>query len=176
MWSLRLSHPDLFHLSLWLSPPLLQVLPIFPIIPCVFIPVFSVCLLPVFGFFFVRKTYQRLFPCSCLFSCSCVPVLPGFDRSACPDPEGAFRLYLTPTVLDYWPLPALTLRLPAVLDPLHLLWITDPCLPLTCRLPVPLFRNKLLFLWHCLHLGYTWNVIETESGKKWLSLYFSLAF
>ena len=57
-----------------------QVSPIFPIIPCVFIPAFSECLLPVR---IVLSGLTSLFPISPVH----VSSFPGSDLSACPDPE-----------------------------------------------------------------------------------------
>jgi hypothetical protein len=76
------------------------VLPIFPIILCVFIPVFSVASL------FSLWNIPVFVPLLLSVSCSCFLVLPGFDSSACPDPEPTYRSIPCPTSLDYWPLPA----------------------------------------------------------------------
>jgi hypothetical protein len=95
------------------SPPPTRCLPSPLIIPCVFIPVFSVCLLPVH---FVCKASQHFSPCFCLFYSSRFLVFPVF------------------TIL-----PALTPSLPAILHLAPPRWTIDLCLPWTVRLPAVLY-------------------------------------
>jgi hypothetical protein len=130
----------------------LQVSSIFPVIPqCIYTCV--LCLSVAGLFCFVKSTIVLPLAPGC--SSSGFLVFPWFAHSACPEP--ACRSVPCNTTLDYWTLPALTLRLPTVLDLLDPIWITDLCLPLACRFACT--SNKLLFLPHCLHLGLTWNVI-----------------
>ena len=131
-----LSLPDVFYLSLHLSlpPPGVAHLPHYP--QCIYTCV--LCLSVASSFCFVKPT--SVCPLAPVCSCSYFVVFPGFELSACADPVPACRSIPCHTSLDYWPMPALTLRLPAILDLLHPFWITDLCLPLTCRLPAPVLE------------------------------------
>jgi hypothetical protein len=153
----KVSHPDLFHLSLWLSPPPSRCRPSSPLIPCVFIPVFSVCPLSVHLLCQVNQLV-----------CVSAPAFPSLSFS---HPLGFVPClsWLSPPA---WPL-CLTLSLPANLYlcptsglltsaypepayrpvPLSNLCFTDPCLDLSIAFPCCII--KPLFIRRCLHLGLT---------------------
>ena len=120
-------HWPLTHINWWkrwLSPPPPQVSPIFPIILCIYTCV--LCLSVASSFCFVKPAIGfPSVPVSRLFLVSQFwPFPPALSLPAV--------LYLCPTYLDYWPLPALDLSFPC------------PC-----------WINKLLLVWHCLHLVLT---------------------
>ena len=122
-----------------LHPPGVAHLPHYPL--CIFTCVLCLSVASSFCSWNLPACVSLLLP----VSCSCFLVFPGFDSSACTDPESACRSVPCLTSLDYWPLPAFDLS------------FACPCI-----------RNQRLLLRHCLHLGHTWNVI-VRSGHDWPS-------
>lgn len=151
------SHPDLFHLSVCLSPPPSRCHPSSLLSPVyLYLCSLFVCcqlvlfihtyqrfslVLPVFLLLFSNPSrfwpFWLPWPWDCLPFCT-LPHRSGLLTPACPDPETACHSGPFIPSLDHWPLPALA-----------------------CRLPAPVGRNKLLFLQCCLHLGLTSNVLYT---------------
>jgi hypothetical protein len=89
------SHTELFHVSCACLHPTPGVAH-FPHYPCAFIPVFSVCLLPVR---LVSSSLPAFLPYSCFSLSPLFSSFPGFYHSACPDP--ASRSVPWDTALDY---------------------------------------------------------------------------
>ena len=119
----------------------LQVSPIFPVIPCVFIPVFFVC----FQFVLFVQAYQR-FSCQLLSFPSLSFLVLRVLTFACPDPV------THPPDLAAWPWACRPVPL------LHF-WITERCLSLTLSPPAVLHLCPTLDLQplpaltsHCLPL------------------------
>ena len=123
-----LSHPDLFHLSLCLSPSTPGVSHLLHYPQCIYTCVLRLSLAS--SFCFIKPT--SVFPSAPVFRLFLFPSFPSVDHSACPDPESACRPV---------PLPHLSGLL------------TSVCLDLS--IACPCLINKLLLLRHCLHLGLT---------------------
>ena len=109
------SHTDLFHLSLWLSPPPTGVAPLPHHPPCIYTCVLSVCC--QFVLFVKPASVFRLIYCFSPVSDfdPCLSHLRARlpDHSACPCPWAWLLSCTFASTLDYRPLPALTCRLPA---------------------------------------------------------------
>ena len=117
--NLNLSRPDLFHLSLWLSPPTSRCLLFSLLVPGVFIPVFPVSLCQFILFCQVNQRFSKLL----------------FFTSLC------FWFWSFPVLAPYPPAWPLFLSWPqACLSPgtvWTLTWFMNSHLSPTCLLPTP---------------------------------------